>query len=361
MLDQDQGIEHNEYNGLVYSRQRKDSSFPRGTVHLYNEDQSRPGRSITGFPHIKRTYHLHAGIKRLFKNDSFKAEEKLDGYNLRLFSHAGRLLAATRGGFICPFSTEWAGIWAEEYDLDGFFRDYPGYYLCGEVMGDNPYNRQSSVDLSPGAHFFVFEICKPDGTFLPVSTKEELLREYGLPAVKELGTFNALQGEELYALLRDLNSRGKEGVVLKSPDSSRRMKFVTPECDIQDIKDGLEVGFDLDMGFFQSRYMRVVYFVKELGLDKDEYSRKLGRAFMDGIPVSENYQGAREEYTVYLSSRNTWQSLLSMLMSQIKIRTLETSWQHVRGKEMLKVRFARIYTRSGKRYQRMIKGVLHQD
>ncbi len=356
-----QEIDELSYNGLSYGRQRKDGSFPRGTVHLYHPDTGSLSRQIMGFPSIKRVYRLQPGIKRLFKKMPFWAEEKLDGYNLRIFMHEGNLLAATRGGFICPFSTDWAQIWAQDNNLNHFFRDHPQHILCGEVLGDNPYNLQRHKDLPEGAHFFVFEICAPDGSFLPVETKQDLVRQYQLPAAPSLGKFDTSQRRELYSLLRDLNFQGKEGVVLKSEDSTRLMKFVTPECDIQDIKDGLRVGFDLDMGFFQSRYMRIGFFVQELGLDQEEYARKLGRAFLEGIPTTGDFKGAQEEYTIYLSQRSTWEALRTMLMSQVKIRCLEISPQEIQGRDMLKIRFARIYTRSSKRYQKMIQGYLHQD
>lgn len=63
---------------------------------------------------------------------SFYAEEKLDGYNVRLFCHNGAYYALTRGGFVCPFTTEWAEIWAQRHGLGAFFRDHPNQVLCGE-------------------------------------------------------------------------------------------------------------------------------------------------------------------------------------------------------------------------------------
>ncbi len=362
MQQQTQEIELQNYTGLPYARQRKDWSAPRGTVHLLNLEGDWPAsRQIKGFPHIKRVYRLQPGVRRLFKDKPFWAEEKLDGYNLRIFRHAGQILAATRGGFICPFSTEWAQIWAQDRGLQAFFQDYPQYTLCGEVLGDNPYNRQRDPDLPPGAHFFVFEICAPDGSFLPVQTRYELTDYYQLPAVPRLGQFQSGQSQELYELLRTLNAQGKEGVVLKSEHSDRYMKFVTPESDIRDIQDALKVGFDLEIGFFHSRYLRAAFFVHELGLDQEEYSCKLGQAFLQGIPGPGNYQGAREEYTIYLFSRSAWEALRSRLMTQVSIKGLEISPARIQGRDMLKIRFARIFKKSSKRYQRMLQGFLHQD
>ncbi|MFO8033461.1 MAG: hypothetical protein R6U22_13080 [Desulfohalobiaceae bacterium] len=49
------------------------------------------------------------------------------------------------------------------------------------------------------------------------------------------------------------------------------------------------------------------------------------------------------------------------LMSQVKIKCLEISEEHIQGRDMLKIRFARIYKKSSRRYQRIVQGFLHQD
>ncbi|MFW5908577.1 MAG: RNA ligase, partial [Desulfosalsimonas sp.] len=175
-----------EFEGYTYHRYKKDRDVLRGTLD-FPAEESRIERTVPGFPQIQRVYRLKEGVERLFGNETFFAEEKLDGYNARIFQHQGLLLAATRGGFICPFTTEWASIWRKDKNLGSFFRDYPGHVLCGEVIGDNPYNWQRDPNMAPGAHFFTFEIIAPDGNFLPPEERYRITSDYGLPGVPKMG------------------------------------------------------------------------------------------------------------------------------------------------------------------------------
>lgn len=242
--------EHIEYRDIAYERYKKDRDEVRGTLSFLGSDNATVLRKIPGFPHIKRVYRLEEGINRLFGNAPFWVEEKIDGYNVRIFQYQQKLYATTRGGFICPFTTEWASIWDQDYGLKAFFNDFPGYVLCGEVTGDNPYNWQRDPELPPGAHFYVFEIFDHAGNFLLPEDRYKLLRQYNIPAVPVLGKYTSRDMDQLYDLLRDLNARSREGVVLKSAKDRRILKFVTPESDLQDIEDTLRIGFDLSSGFF---------------------------------------------------------------------------------------------------------------
>ncbi|MFN3481008.1 MAG: RNA ligase family protein, partial [Thermodesulfovibrionales bacterium] len=73
--------------------------LPRGTV-FYD------GGCVPGYPHIMRVLHLSRGINRYLKDSKFFVEEKMDGYNVRIVRIKERIMAFTRGGFICPFTTD---------------------------------------------------------------------------------------------------------------------------------------------------------------------------------------------------------------------------------------------------------------
>lgn len=349
-----------EFGGRTYHRHKKDRGVLRGTLDFPSQDNLIE-RTIPGFPQIQRVYRLKEGVERLFGNDIFFAEEKLDGYNVRIFKHQGFLLAATRGGFICPFTTEWASIWRNDKNLESFFRDFPEHVLCGEVIGDNPYNWQRDPNMSPGAHFFIFEILAPDGSFLPPETRYRIISDYGLPGIPKMGQYSAAQIEKLYELLRDLNDRGREGVVLKDAQGEKRLKFVTPTTDLQDLKEALQIGFDLSSGFFFNRYLRACVFIKELGLNQEEYARRIGCAFLDGCPESESFVRAGKKYTIYVQSKKTWKALCQHLKTRVLIACDSKKEVRILGRQMLRIDFRRIYQKSTQRYKRILKGYLHKD
>ncbi len=353
--------EHLKYKEIAYQRHKKDRADLRGTLSFLGSDNATVLRKVPGFPHIKRVYRLEEGIKRLFGSAPFWAEEKIDGYNTRIFKYGEKLYATTRGGFICPFTTEWARIWGSEQHLYQFFKDYPGHVLCGEVAGDNPYNWQQDPELPSGAHFFVFEIFDDQGHFLLPEERYKLISRYGLPSVPVLGEYSRADMERIYELLRDLNARQREGVVLKSAADNRVLKFVTPESDLQDIEDSLRIGFDLSSGFFYNRYLRASLFVKELALDEDAYARRIGEAFLRGTPALNGFQEAAEPYVIFVSHRQTWEALYDMLKSHVLIKCDEMSESRLNHRDMLKIRFRRVYQKSTHRYKRILKGHLHQD
>jgi putative ATP-dependent DNA ligase len=353
--------EHIEYKDFTYERHKKDREEIRGTLSFLGPDNTTVLRKVHGFPHIKRVYRLEEGIRRLFGNSPFWAEGKIDGYNTRIFQYDGKLYATTRGGFICPFTTEWARIWGEESHLNAFFKDFPDYVLCGEVVGDNPYNWQRDRELSPGAHIYVFDIFDSDGNFLLPEDRHELCRKYDLPKAPVLGKFTLSDIDRIYDLLRDLNARGREGVVLKSANDNRVLKFVTPESDLQDIEDSLRIGFDLSSGFFFNRYLRASLFVKELGLDPDEYARRIGQAFLNGTPPLDGFQEAGEQYTIYVCARETWDELYDMLKTRVLIKLDDMTEARLKNRNMVKIVFRRVYQKSTHRYKRILKGYLHQD
>lgn len=355
-------LEEQQFADLPYARRTKDRREAlRGAVALYEGEEDTPSREIPGFPHIRRVYRLAPGVHRLFKNEPFVVEEKLDGYNVRVFRHQANLLACTRGGFICPFTSAWARIWAGEWDLEGFLDDHPEHALCGEVINDNPYHHQRYPDLEPGAHFHLFEIVDPDGAFLPPEDRYALADRYALPQVPRFGRHDSGRVDALYELLRDLDRRQREGIVMKALDAAKLLKFVTPASDINDIRDSLEIAFDLPGGFFHNRWMRVAMSVRELGLDPDEYARRLGAAFLEGCPHTPALREASQRYVIHLPDEATWEQLYTRIAQQVKVRCERQRTVCIRGHELLEVTFSRLFNRSSSRFYRMLHGHLYTD
>jgi hypothetical protein len=91
-----------EHEGVRYVRAAADRhELRRGAVLL-------EGRVLPFYPRIGRVFHLEQGLAKLVwpRTDRVWAEEKIDGYNVRLARAGGRVLPFTRGGFCCPFTAD---------------------------------------------------------------------------------------------------------------------------------------------------------------------------------------------------------------------------------------------------------------
>ncbi|WP_457754102.1 RNA ligase [Thermococcus sp.] len=276
ILEMKGGIVEDEFEGLRYLR-FKDSAkgLRRGTV-VFNESDI-----VLGFPHIKRVVHLRNGVKRIFKSKPFYVEEKVDGYNVRVAKVGEKILALTRGGFVCPFTTERIGDFINEQ----FFRDYPNLVLCGEMAGpESPYLVEGPPYVKEDIQFFLFDIQeKRTGRSLPVEERLKLAEEYGIQSVEVFGLYSYEKIDELYELIERLSKEGREGIVMKSPDMKKIVKYVTPYANVNDIKIGSRIFFDLPHGYFMQRIKRLAFYIAEKrirGEDFDEYAKALGKALL---------------------------------------------------------------------------------
>jgi len=261
------GIVEDEFEGIRYLR-FKDSAgkLRRGTV-VFNEEEI-----ILGFPHIKRVVNLEEGIRRAFRNREFYVEEKVDGYNVRVAKVMDRIVAITRGGFICPFTTERI----TDFVPQEFFKDHPNLVLVGEMAGpESPYLVEGPPYVKEDIEFFLFDIQeKITGKSLPVEERLRLAEEYEIPHVEVFGKFTRNDLGELHELIEKLSREGREGIVMKSPDMKKIVKYVTPFANINDVRIGARVFYELSPGYFTSRISRLAFYVAEKRI-KGEELRKL--------------------------------------------------------------------------------------
>ncbi|TFE69576.1 RNA ligase [Methylacidiphilum caldifontis] len=257
--------------------------WPEGTVFLKD-------LAVSGFPKIGRINALVPGLKKQFASCSFWMEEKVDGYNVRIFHYQGKILCATRGGFICPFSTD------RIMDLMSadIFNDYPTLVLCGEITGpENPYIEGPSPLVDEDIKLFIFDIAKlPTFEFLPQQQKQELLYRYGLPSVKNFGLFENRQEdfEKIKKILLNLHYEYREGVVFKEEPSGRRAKYVTANSDLNDIAVFSRKIMDISPNYFIDRMLRYVLFLIDMGIiEENGWEEKLGKAFVSSIKEVLNY------------------------------------------------------------------------
>ncbi len=358
-----QVVEERLFQGIRYYRVADDTpSHPRGTVIFPDAvDQEGHIRTVWGFPRIRRIYVLERGLRRFFKENPFYLEEKLDGYNVRLVFINDRILALTRGGFVCPYTTEWAEMWAERMGLLEFFTDYPDHVLCGEALGDSPYNAQRPLDLPPGLHFFLFEIAMSGGNRLDPETKYDRAARYAIPTVPQLGKFTVAQMEEIKHLLLEINNRGGEGIIAKSHDSERMVKYVTPASDLEDVRDNLILLFDLDSGYFVNRLLRATLFIQEFDLDEEEYARRIGQTVLDGWRPLRAYRESAEEYHILVRNIRTWEALRELLGTRVRVEEIYQRPVVIDKRLFIRIGFKRVFRKSTKRFRMILKGYGHYD
>lgn len=213
------GIEPCRTEELVYFRLAQEfKKYYRGTI-FYEK------RLIPGYPRIPRILALEEGIKRHFK-EKFYVEEKMDGYNVRVCLINNRAIAFTRGGFICPFTTDRI---EDLIDLN-FFNKYPQYILCGEVVGPgNPYNVESTSYIGEDVAFFVFDIFDDKGEKISPEERYKIINEFNLREVRRWGPFSGQDIYKIKDIVLELDASRREGIVIKSLDGKVNVKYIQRE------------------------------------------------------------------------------------------------------------------------------------
>ena len=250
------------------------SGVESGTVIFDN------GEIVFGYPKIKRALVLEPAIKRFFPG-SVAVEEKMNGYNVRVTSIDGDVVALTRGGYICPYSTEAAQrILPEE-----IFHDCPDTVLCGEMVGpENPYVPK---DIYPtdSLDFYLFDVAKKNfkGT-LGVYRTGEVSEEYGIKSTAFFGEFKSYRAYgEIKSIIKQLGKKGREGVVMKDPENLRpSIKYTCSESNCSDLASGFQYYNDYALDFFVSRVVREGFQSAEWE-ESDEERRKRAQRIGESI------------------------------------------------------------------------------
>lgn len=265
-----------EYDDLRYIRFVDDyKGITRGTAVFDN-------KAVFGYPSIGRVLSLQSGLHSQF-TAPFWMEEKVDGFNVRIVHLNNRVLALSRGGFICPFTTDRA----EDLVDISIFSHEPDVVLCAEVAGPgNPYMDGGVPYIKDDVEMFVFDIGYVNHSgFAEYKDKEAAISRYGLPSVPRFGRFQAADVKRVSEILLQLNDEYREGVIFKE-DSPRdyRAKYTTSNIDVMDIGAGAFTMFDLPPEYFKHRITRLVLFMDEHGIaNSAQFRQRLGAAYLDGL------------------------------------------------------------------------------
>ena len=308
-----------------------------------------PGVIIRGFPHIPRVFVLNAGVPRYLRGP-FYAEEKIEGYNVRLARVGGEIKAFTRRGFVCPFATDrWPDFMPR---LPDFFDEYPHYVVCCEVAGpENPFVTEWPPYLKEDVGFFCFDIFDlTTEEFLPPEEKYALLERFSFPRPEVTGPLQPKNLEPLKELLLRYDAEGREGVVLKplSPRKGRVIKYVTPNSNVSDLRVAFPYIGELEPSYIVHRLVRAAISRWELGQGFDEgFYRELGAALFDQMPaiLTQVARGepVEETFRIRLRREEALLALLSHFRSaQVRIEVRRKEWRD----GYLRVEFAKIYPRA---------------
>jgi putative ATP-dependent DNA ligase len=272
------GFERREYSGTEYRHYPDYGKVERGTV-LYD------GEVVRGFPKVPRTLVLSEGVPRYF-DDEVVVEEKMNGYNTRVARIDGELLAFSRSGIVCPFTTKFLRrVYGDE--LNALIDERPDAVVCGEMIGrDNPYTAHD-YDEVESLDLRVFDVRDgPTGEPMSVEERRALCDEHGLPSVPFFGV-HGVDGaaEAVRDAVEKLDDRGREGVVMKTPGVSRQLKYTTSSANQGDLAYAFSLPFDYGQDFMFGRIIREAFQAHEFDEDgdRDERARSLGESVLGSM------------------------------------------------------------------------------
>lgn len=218
-----------------------------------------PFEVIRGFPKISRTLMLYPALIKHFSScKKIAVEEKMNGYNVRVLMVGDELIALTRGGFICPYTTEKAN-----YLIDRkFFYDHPDLVLCGEMVGpDSPYVPKTFYNIE-SLDFFAFDVRKKEsGIPMPVMERRELMKRYGIKSVHLFGEFEIDDAHTaIIDIIKSFGDTLREGVVIKDPQMILPpIKYTSSLSNCADLKYAFEFYNDFGRDFFFGRVCREAF------------------------------------------------------------------------------------------------------
>ena len=209
--------------------------------------------------------------------DKIVVEEKMNGYNVRIASIGDEIVALTRRGYMCPYTTKKA---VEIMDLNDFFHDNPDLVICGEMIGtDNPYVSHYYEEIG-SLGFRVFDLRKKvTNDPLPLKEKYEILEKYGLPCVRVFGTFETKDAhEKIKDITKEIGAKNREGVVIKDPQMEIiPLKYTSSQAHHDEISYAFTYPFDFGKDFFFSRVIREGFQAFEMNENEEELQNRAKR------------------------------------------------------------------------------------
>ncbi|NWF52451.1 MAG: RNA ligase [Nitrospirae bacterium] len=341
-------LHEEECKGILIVRLMHDyKDFLRGTV-FYEEG------FIPGYPRIMRVLHLGNGIKRYF-NEGFYVEEKVDGYNVRIARIDEVPIALTRGGFICPFTTDRI---PDLIDMN-FFNKYPEYVIGGEIVGpNNPYNTEFIPYIKEDVVLLSFDLFEKTRRRLNPEERYKILEDFNIKQVRRWGPFSLLDIEEIKKIVLELDRNGREGIVIKPLTIGKPIKYVTLSSCLRDLQATANLITELPAGFYMQRILRTIFFCYEFDITLDDrylldFSKALCITPQKVIEEVAEGGDIREFFEIKVRNEDAITSLMEHLKrSGIKTKLLSSE----RIDNFYSAKFQRIYTEGTKEIRQRLMG-----
>lgn len=298
----------NEYQHL-FRFEHKALHIDIGSVLVQKDDSFS---LVLGFPKIKRAMLLGPAIKYNFGNIAKVAvEEKMNGYNVRVISLDGKLVALTRSGHVCPYSSEKANTLLDH----SFFTENPQLVLYGEMVGpDNPYVPKEIYGIE-SLEFFVFDIRHKDtGSPLPLHERRSLAEKYGFRQVRFFGEFAVQEAPDMITnIIREIGKIGHEGVVIKDPKMVLQpIKYTASQSNCSDLRHAMKVYNESGRDFIFSRIVREGFQSVEWNESEEEFKKRclqLGESILrpmkESIIKVRDGERVAEEFTIRVKDKAT--------------------------------------------------------
>ncbi|WP_051920425.1 RNA ligase [Thermodesulfobacterium hydrogeniphilum] len=322
-------------------------SYPLGT--FFNEKLFVPG-----YPHIPRVYVLKTGLKRYLKYP-FYAEEKIEGYNVRLVKVEDEILAFTRRGYVCPFATDrWEDFLP---NLPEFFEENPDFVVCCEVAGpENPFVSEYPPYIKEDVNYFVFDFMeKGTGKFINISKKLKWLEKYNLNSPEINGPFDPERDyKEIKELLARYHLEKREGVVFKPEDKGSRVKYVTPFSNLEDLKVVFPYLGDIDPYFISLRLIRLALNLYEFEEFKEEVYNKLGpNMFEEILKMFNEDKPSQEIFKVRFKKESNYLAMLAHFrLAKVNVEIKRAEWKN----GYLHIEFVKIYPKATQFWKSKLEG-----
>lgn len=328
----------------IYRFSESIGGIPRGTVVIGK-------RVVYGYPKIRRVFSLGKGALKNLGDAEAWAEEKIDGYNLRVVHCGGKTLCISRGGFLDYFACEKI---SDSEPVKAFFAENPDKVLYAEMVGNTPYTRpEKKFDTK----YYVFDIGDGKNGFVQVGEKRETCREFGLEAVPLAGKMKPNEAGKLRRAAAMLEKKGAEGMVLKQDNPRRVVKYVVPSSEIRDLEECSHMIFDMPLGFMKQRVFRCALSVSELKLDKKQYARKLGEALHSRLHGALREGAVATRFEVRVKSRGTWKKILEHMSGEVRI---EVDYEYPEN-GALRIGFRKVYKNGSRKVRRAVEGYAQTD
>ncbi|WP_435103363.1 RNA ligase [Arhodomonas sp. AD133] len=326
----DGAAERFSVGGVEWVRLAEDwHGLPRGLVRV-------AGRVVPDYPHIARIFALGAGMRANIDGPCH-VEEKIDGYNVRIFPAGNRTAAVTRSGRPCPFTMDRLPDLVPDGALERVFDHMPDAVVCAEIAGPgNPYMDTASPRGGDDVRLFAFDLLRLDGgAFAPLPERDRVLQAAGVPQAPRLGVYGPDDLPALIDCVRRLDREGAEGIVLKPAGDGLRVKYVCPGINVTDAASEAAMELELPGEFYTQRLVRLVMALRELG-ERDRiaelgerFGRELAVGFDRALTEVERSGELARRYTVRLRSAESVDALLEHLNRGSRtIRAVEEDRHH---------------------------------